>query len=556
MRERSWVIIITVFFILVGLVSSTLGAFFYSDFNFYRAEISINGNNIEEKLYFEPDKSYHTLYRNFENPLFLRESNLPNYILIKSVNCQTGAPYAYSSDGKIFSMSNLTVSKAYIEPGEYGCTFGIPHGFFKGNTYWIQASYELKPENLFKIDDEYYVKFVVYSPSNHKLLIKDDNFLILGEAITKDFFLPSENVIIYIPYQGDISLFNVIEKDSFEYDSGIFYLFVLFLVSIIPGLLFFFIWRIFGKETTYKDLPRTLSVYPEGRKAWQVNVFFNSPFGSADRNLFPTVLLDFYRRKIIDLKEKGKKNEVWIKIKENKKEKLDEIERYFINFLKKIKELGKDKYIDKQGYFNLKKSAGSIGLFKRHQLNKMSKEFSKKLKEKSKEYIDTKGRTIFIILFVILFYLTIHGITLAFSGVKILGPHLIIPVIIYFVVGFLVCSLTTIFVKFKKNYYGECQEWQAFKRYLKEFPSMRDSPPKAVVLWEHYLVYATALGVGKKVAKKLKEWGIIDVHGYNIVVYTYSSSHSAASHAGAAGGGGGFGGAGAGGVGGGGGGGR
>jgi uncharacterized membrane protein len=46
-------------------------------------------------------------------------------------------------------------------------------------------------------------------------------------------------------------------------------------------------------------------------------------------------------------------------------------------------------------------------------------------------------------------------------------------------------------------------EWQAFKRFLKDFSQLEDAPVGHLILWERYLVYAVALGVTAEVARAL-----------------------------------------------------
>lgn len=46
--------------------------------------------------------------------------------------------------------------------------------------------------------------------------------------------------------------------------------------------------------------------------------------------------------------------------------------------------------------------------------------------------------------------------------------------------------------------------WAAFRRFLKEFSSLPEAPALAVVIWERYLVYATALGVADAVEKQVR----------------------------------------------------
>ena len=46
--------------------------------------------------------------------------------------------------------------------------------------------------------------------------------------------------------------------------------------------------------------------------------------------------------------------------------------------------------------------------------------------------------------------------------------------------------------------------WKAFKNFLLDFSKLDERDHKAIVIWEHYLVYATGLGVAKQVLKELR----------------------------------------------------
>jgi len=50
----------------------------------------------------------------------------------------------------------------------------------------------------------------------------------------------------------------------------------------------------------------------------------------------------------------------------------------------------------------------------------------------------------------------------------------------------------------------EVQRWEAFKRFMTDFSAMKDAGPRLLGLWEHYLVYATALGVAERLLENLK----------------------------------------------------
>jgi uncharacterized membrane protein len=43
------------------------------------------------------------------------------------------------------------------------------------------------------------------------------------------------------------------------------------------------------------------------------------------------------------------------------------------------------------------------------------------------------------------------------------------------------------------------ERWNNFKKYLTDFSALKEHPPESIKIWDHYLVYATALGVAEKV---------------------------------------------------------
>jgi len=42
------------------------------------------------------------------------------------------------------------------------------------------------------------------------------------------------------------------------------------------------------------------------------------------------------------------------------------------------------------------------------------------------------------------------------------------------------------------------------RKFMNDFSNLKEVPPHGIVLWEQYLVYASALGVAKKVEKAMK----------------------------------------------------
>lgn len=54
--------------------------------------------------------------------------------------------------------------------------------------------------------------------------------------------------------------------------------------------------------------------------------------------------------------------------------------------------------------------------------------------------------------------------------------------------------------------YGEEYDakWQNFKKYIKDFSLIKEYPPESIVIWNKYLVYATALGAAEAVKKAME----------------------------------------------------
>ncbi|MGH2724329.1 MAG: DUF2207 family protein [Actinomycetota bacterium] len=70
-------------------------------------------------------------------------------------------------------------------------------------------------------------------------------------------------------------------------------------------------------------------------------------------------------------------------------------------------------------------------------------------------------------------------------------------------IGGLIIALIKIPPRFGPEFLERMARWKAFRRFLTEFSSLDEAPALAVVIWERYLVYATALGVADEVEKQV-----------------------------------------------------
>ena len=65
-------------------------------------------------------------------------------------------------------------------------------------------------------------------------------------------------------------------------------------------------------------------------------------------------------------------------------------------------------------------------------------------------------------------------------------------------------KITTSFNGFTQKGINEQEQWKAFKKYMEDFSYLNEKKVPELVLWEKYLVYATAFGIAGKVLKQLK----------------------------------------------------
>jgi len=542
MKEKNIISIICSILILIGIASSYF-CLYHTSFNFYKSEITSNGNEIIEKLYFSPDQSYHSLYRTFVDSLYIKSAS-GNSITIQNVTCSDGVPYAYGYDGfYTFSSGQAEESgqkREHTELNEYGCNFGPDYGFFKGKQYWIEAKFVLNANNLFEIDGKKYIKFVAYSPGKH-VFLSNHNLIVNGDVRKDSIYPPKDNVIVYIPYSDETGK-SVILLNNFEYDHSYWKDILSFILGLFPGISLYFVWRFFGRENLEPEIPTELSDYPSKRKGWEVAAYFNPPFNQIDKNFLSSLILDLYQRKIIDIKtEKSFLSErCYIKIL-NKNVDFDRVESNFINT---VELLASEKENVKDGYVDISAAARAWGM--RSKIRKQYKELESIIKVTGKNYIEIKGSSIYLSVVVILLVISFY--------LKFIAA--IAPAIAGLLAAIIFGNTTSLLIKFRESYYDEYRRWQAFKNHLNHAPSLKLHKSEGVIMWGEYLVYAASFGIAEKVLKELQTQGIISEEQAKMYIATTHASASFASATGYSSSSGGHGGAGGGGVGGGGGGGR
>ncbi len=121
-----------------------------------------------------------------------------------------------------------------------------------------------------------------------------------------------------------------------------------------------------------------------------------------------------------------------------------------------------------------------------------------------------------------MFYIIIINILLGL--VSLFANHLVHFSIIFIIVSTIVMKLnlkkTPQKIKMKLTEEGKLEQkkWYAFRNFLNEFSRLDEKEIPEVALWEKYLVFATAFGIGEKVLKSMK----IRLENQNVDILTDS----------------------------------
>lgn len=132
--------------------------------------------------------------------------------------------------------------------------------------------------------------------------------------------------------------------------------------------------------------------------------------------------------------------------------------------------------------------------------------YDKKIAKKSETYISKAIGYIFLLIAVII--AVIIGIATTGEFVPkmikyalIAGSFTIIVLVINMI---LISKLINRFNGFTSKGINEQEQWKAFKKYMEDFSLLDEKEVPQLVIWEKYLVFATAFGIADKVIKQLK----------------------------------------------------
>lgn len=309
----------------------------------------------------------------------------------------------------------------------------------------------------------------------------------------------------------------------------------------------------------FRDIPRERDSTPGQAAFLYYSNNNNFIFPSSESNIFSATLLQLCLKKMIALEKEN--NDIKIVFTENKKVELKEDEQIIFNLLKKasddtdsitmqaLKTYARKEYDRFSSEMNKLHKVIKNEYIRNGKYNVENEKMSNNLKKKAIIYI--------IITIVLVCLLNVFSIVL-------------IPLFIGFIISAILLFKTDKYIDvLSEEGEMERQEWKGLKNYMEDFSMLNERDIPDLVLWEKYLVYATAFGISDKVIEQLKivypnfdnldnnsssyiylmsdsHYGrdfIKDVNNsFNSVYNAYSSAYSAAhsSSSSGSGGGGGF----------------
>jgi len=540
----------------------------------YQADLYLNGTLSEEFDYrIKKSGVYRMLYRNWKMPLSAEHLQVPYIEPLEILTTPGAVPYVKDNNGvvQILSAADSRYNSEVATLAERNEAGGYYPQRFSAGQYRMEYLFRIHP--YLECDQEFchwnlmlanehlpyrQLAIRIHDPDDQivelfthpKMRIQKERktWVITGGSPKNELievemlFVPqAANAIVGFPrvvpnvYQKTIS---AQEKDG----TGLLLL-LRSLVAALP-LLLILIYLLYGTEKRF-TVPRVLSTPPSKRRPWQVNMLFKGDACDFDPDGFYATLLDLHNRDIIRIDTSSGTR---IMLLDPSAPDLDQYERKVIYFLQE-------------------NSRG--GVFSAPAFEAKVESLAKSINREELDWLRSRmdGILHYANDDVVRQHLT--GRSIRTLGIRIQAKHLLQPLIwvafliIIFNMGSGILentlALTTmvlllqsslaafapsaLFGRWKEDYYKEKLEWDAFRTFLGDFAMIQRYSPQELNMWKEWLIYGTALGVGDKVEKALKDLNItipeaVAIHTiHTSFSHAYSASAPRSSSSGGFGGG-------------------
>ncbi len=287
-----------------------------------------------------------------------------------------------------------------------------------------------------------------------------------------------------------------------EYFVATMILWIIKASGYLMPFVFLYTWYRHGREKEY-TVPESLSTVPvKVRKPWIVNLVFKKSVSDFDEDALYATLIDLHIRDKIKIEESDN-----LSIQILSDTRLDSYEAEVMDFLKgaSVNNVVRRENIEKMikeaktnpnirgKVINLKYAYNRIATGTNHSIS------SEYTLNGRKELLKPGLYSITLII------IAFTGFILSYHTEEILLRALGYSLIPILQVIIALIFPSTLFGYWKDDYYKEKLQWDAFKRHLLDYSRIEKYGTEDLNMWGSWLVYGTALGVGKQVSETLKK---------------------------------------------------
>jgi len=548
-ETRELLILVVLAFILGAaaiLISIGIPALIEGDLVITRYQATLQDDGTFTEVYTYDVKSggqYRMLYRYWDDPLSSQPQNSP-YIEFVGMEVPPGnVGYMKDAVGAVFlAGGNNPEYSAFIrsmaEPSEVGI---YAPEYFPAGTYTVSYRYMLHPPIEYDQRDAHlnlrlvnshvpyrdleivlpsrYAREVFPHPPSLSVSRQGDTVVLRGKAAADEVVgietLFDATDVRLLP--GFPSSVQDVRRETVAANPP-YLLFPLYcawglyaigiLMVILTPILLILLYRKYGMEKAF-TVPEYLSFTPDpAMKPWAVNLLFKGDAIDFDQDGYYATLLDLHRRGIITIREKSGSEDIAITM--NQRQSGEPYEQRVLDFLKGIEENG---VVDSGSLQQMAREARSDTTLEtqilRHQqeLSSITRKSDPRL---ISQYVVDGRDHLFPLLFIGIACACISVLALVLFPVLagILGPAIIVFAGMIVQSAIALSFPSTLFGHWKDDRYKEKLEWDAFARFLSDLALIRQYSPKDMSMWGEWLVYGTALGVGKKVESAMEALNI------------------------------------------------
>ncbi len=289
-----------------------------------------------------------------------------------------------------------------------------------------------------------------------------------------------------------------IEREEEEYLSE-----VQGVLAVSFGILGFFlvllalVYLLFGREPAVPYAREYEQEPPSDDPPDVVNAVVKNIGGAVDEDGIAAVLLHLYHLDLVDFAEDG---ETLILNAREVPGNLPETEQAFLKLLVQFAENGRFAFRDLQ-----KRLGQSLTLARSFNaaLSSYRKTVGKELLRR--RYLKTAGNVLAKILAILMIFASFVVFSLTRRPVfaHFLPLFTLLSGVLFFTGAFVLLARRDLFGHWTREGRLFYLRWRSFARFLEDYSLLSEQPPQAVVLWEKYLIYATALGLGETVLRYL-----------------------------------------------------